>query len=291
MSYRKSFLVSLPWIAAVVAGCTGNPLGGGDRIAPPKRQIRGQVQLLGDAAVRPNDVYVWLEGFNLGTRTDETGRFQVTLPPPATQNVAGGVSGFFRLYYYVANYDLEVTDLALENGELLLPKGELNESGELRQPKKLVPFLRIETSVTPSSLTYAEFDSSQAVLTVRFTLEALDDTVSVFFPTQAEAVNLPVLFREVNTGRMFILEGVPSVNEIQPRQVLSRAVPRKREVFVVLSPGVLSPGDYEVLPYLLPNHEPVPADLLRSLGEDVTALGPRYLELPMKRLGGAFRLR
>lgn len=38
-------------------------------------------------------------------------------------------------------------------------------------------------------------------------------------------------------------------------------------------------------------HETIPQELINSLGENATALGPDYLKLPMKRAGGNFELR
>jgi hypothetical protein len=54
--------------------------------------------------------------------------------------------------------------------------------------------------------------------------------------------------------------------------------------------GVLPPGDYEVIPHMLISHEPIPVDLLASLGMNFEEPGSDYLNIPIKREGGQFKV-
>ena len=59
--------VSVASIMFVYFRCTGNPIGD-NNITPRPDQISGQVQL--DNNGQPERVYVWLEGFDVGTFTE-----------------------------------------------------------------------------------------------------------------------------------------------------------------------------------------------------------------------------
>ena len=296
---RKIFLIALFLITIFINNiilfdsCTKNPFEGGENIAPPKRTITGKVELIGDIDLRPDSVFIWLEGFKIGTYTNQDGNFTLILPPPATQTSQGGIDGILKLYYYIANFDLAITELVIRNGEFVYSKGEINARGELNHPKKLVQFLRIETRVTPSEISIGSVDSA-IFFTVIFTLTAMDDTVTVFFPSIVGDIFFPVIFKNKQTGKISILRSFvlgPEDNEIRDVQILPRGIPFKRKVLVVFTPETLPPGEYEIIPYIIPKHEMIPNELLASIGKNILSLSPNYLKLPMKRTGGDFILK
>ena len=155
MKAKEILIIFLLLSTFIFFACTGNPFSD-DEISPGNRQISGKVEVSGNQ--NPEGVYVWLEGFNIGTRTDEQGCFQLTLPMPASQGgSAEGVAGAFNLYYYVANFNLESTRVLTRNGSFVYSQGDINSKGELNNPKFLFQNLQIRTRVTPSSLSSDDF--------------------------------------------------------------------------------------------------------------------------------------
>jgi len=155
--------------------CTKNPFGS-DEITPGNREISGKVVLSDD--FNAEGVYIWLEGFDIGARSDANGEFKVSLPPAAAQGTPSGVTGSFNLYFYLANYGLKSITVVTRNGEFLFSQGEINKDGELNQPKELEKFLDINTVVEPASIS----TSYSGVVSVDVHLVTpLNDSATVVF--------------------------------------------------------------------------------------------------------------
>ncbi len=261
-------------------GCTGNPFTENE-VIPRNRQIQGSV-ILGDGLGREG-VYVWLEGFNIGVRTDPEGRFQITLPFSASSN---GLSGAFYLYYYVANFDLAATEIFVRNGELLYGMGEINSSGQLNAPKFLRQSLQIQTTLQPTTVSLSELARpEQPFIDVRceVVLRSFVDSVIVYFPDKVDEFG-PLLFRNIATNQIAILNSVLSESEVSDLDTIT-VTPTVRTMLVRLERGSLAAGEYEVIPFLLVKNPAVPTKLLESLGPAIESLGPAYLEIPFRRQG------
>ena len=108
------------------------------------------------------------------------------------------------------------------------------------------------------------------------------DSVTVWFPTMAEKFLGPVIFKELNTDQMYILES--SIAGLSFNDVINIDLePISRFMLIGLQSNSLPVGEYEVIPYILIRREPIPVGLLESLGENVEALGPDYLKIPILR--------
>jgi len=271
---------------ASLSGCVENPFGE-DKISPGSRQISGSVQLHDGSS--PEGVYVWLESFNIGTYTDENGRFQVTLPPPRSEGTPGGVSGVFDLYFYLANYRLTSSRVIVGNGTFTYAKGDINKDGELIGPKILTRFLNISTQVTPPVIGGDSDSTAYVKIYVKITLQATIDTVTVVFPRLAKDLVGHVFLRKLDSDEVYILT-TNSVGYVTNSAELIGRSPYNRTMVFDLRPGAFSQGDYEVIPYLLVKHEIIPKELLESLGPNVEELGPNYLKIPFKREGGHFEV-
>jgi hypothetical protein len=272
MNYRLCWLLLV--IAVSTFSCTSNPFGGNE-VSAKKRTIKGKI-ILTDNNDSLQDVYVWLEGFDIATRTNASGEFQLTLPPPSAQGSGSGADGVYKLYYYIANYELEFSELGVRNGEFLFGVGEVNSAGELSSPKSLTKVLDIQSEVTPPIVSQNRIDPIEA----RVTLKSLVDSVSVGFPNSIGGFLGGVFLRNTATGRVHVVKGPPNT-EIDTR-VISRE-PSSRAMLFSLLQNPLPVGNYEVIPYLLVQHEVIPAELLVKLGPNIAGLNETYLNLPFKR--------
>ena len=121
-------LIIIGSVLLTLSGCTWNPFGE-EEISSGYREISGNVQL--NDGSNPDGIYVWLEGFNAGTYTDGTGQFSLTLP----QSGSSGLSGVYKLYCYVANYELDYAQVVIQDGEFAYSRGDINKEGKLALSK------------------------------------------------------------------------------------------------------------------------------------------------------------
>lgn len=262
--------------------CLENPFGGDDEISGGTRSLRGKVNLSNGAA--SEDAYVWLEGFNLGTYVNAQGEFNLTLPPAGSQGSSGGASGIYRLYFFMSNYLLKSSGVVTRNGAFVYGQGEVNKNGELNSAKSLERFLRISTAVSPATVA-SNYNGTIAVETA---LEATIDTATVVFPKTLAGLLGAVLIRRVGGSEVYIMQAVPGASTSESQRV-GRS-PYRRGMTFNFTTSPLPPGDYEVVPYILLRRQTVPSLLLANLGGNLEDLTPNYLNLPMKREGGQFKV-
>ncbi|MDZ7289188.1 MAG: carboxypeptidase-like regulatory domain-containing protein [candidate division KSB1 bacterium] len=280
-------------LLAGLPGCTENPFSKEKVSALGSREVRGRVVL--ESGVTPKGVYIWLEGFSLGTYTDENGAFKLTLPPPNSQVTPGGVSGTFKLYGYLANYDLATAQLFTQNGEFVYDKGALDKSGELRNPLALIRRLFIDTEVVPAAVPANYGDTVK----VHIALRAVDDAkrVTVDFPNTCRDRDCPspayrvgaVFLRKIGASEVVVVQMVP---DAEAHYIVTVGFsPVTCKMFFRMRDVKLSPGKYEVIPYLLIDDKTIPRALLETLGDSVRDLVPDYLKYPLQRDGGRFEVK
>ena len=271
---KQLLLLSLVFM---LPGCTSTPLSD-NQISVRNRQIRGKVQLSESASVQ--SVYIWLEGFNIGAFPSEDGEFTITLPSGSSQE---GVSGIFNLYYYVSNYQLTKTELAVRNGEFVFSNGEINAEGQLSIPKFIPRVLSINTVLTPS----IACTDSGLFMKVEVVLSSERDSVEICYPGQVSdgqtTYILPLFFEKSNSEEKVIVQGIPVGIIGSDSLVIKRGQPIIRTTLLTMDPNVLSAGEYEVIPYLLIMQPDLPDGLIKSLGQNVLSFGFEYLKLPMIR--------
>ncbi|MGQ9561556.1 MAG: hypothetical protein ACUVTG_15005 [Candidatus Oleimicrobiaceae bacterium] len=285
---RLPWAFVLPWAAVALIGCTHNPFGD-DQIRTPAMEIRGRVMLQDSAS--PEGVYVWLEHFDVATWTDEGGQFRLPISPTAGR-AGTGVTGSFRLFFYLGNYALQRAEVVLRDGELVPGHGDLDPQGSLR-PVLLPRLLTVITSVQPDTfpprvagdISPVVFEGAPVKVTV--TLRADVDSVVVLVPGR----------RAGPAAALFIqaLDPVQGVQFVPPECLPALLSPLVQDTITpvgrswnggfYLAAGALPKGRYEIVPYVMIPQESLPVRLLSSLGASPTP-GLSYLRLPFKRQKG-----
>jgi len=266
----------------VFFACTGNPFSD-DEISQGMRRISGKVEVR-DNTHSPEGVYVWLQGFDIGTFTDQDGNFEIILPSSA-QNSGGG-AGILNLYYYLANYKLAITELTVRNGEFIFANGEINNEGELHRPIFMPRILDISTVLTPST---AHADTS-IFMKVEVVLSSETDSVNVFYPRETfkgpNKLIAPLFVKNLETETAIYVEAtLVGINQ-EDLITIERGRPFVRTMLLSMDKGVLSEGQYEIIPYLRVSQPEVPAELLNNLIEDIDSFGLDYLNVPFFRTSG-----
>jgi len=276
LSYRLLHFLLLPLL---IVGCTDNPFESAPAIAPSKNSIRGSVQLSGTDD--HSGVYVWLEGFNLSATTGSDGSFSITLPPPAAQGGGGGISGIYRLWAFLGNYSTRSLRVAVQDGRFIYPIDDIDEDGMLRE----VLYLQERFSITTNlSMTRIEADSPRFI-SMQVELRAPGTPADVYFPRMYNGVEGPVLLHNLGTGEVKLFSTTVTGIEVNDYARVTD-IPHVRSMLLSIPKYALKAGQYEVVPYLLPQGVVIPPGLLNSLGEDVAGLNPSYLAYPFRREGG-----
>jgi len=291
MRKRQLHLFNLILLASFFfSACTENVFDT-QSISLPKNQITGTVKL--NQRENAEGIYVWLEGLNIGQKTDENGEFKIEIPPFLLQVDQTRLTGVFNLYYYSANFNLESTKLFFRNGSLASHQDVISENGELLKPQRVLQNLRIQTLVVPESVSSAEFVEAELrresiVVILKVTLQALLGPLTVRFPTAVGNLISPVIFRNVDTDEVVILES--RIAGLSVGDFLTLGVESvSRFLIIGLQSHHLPKGEYEIIPYLLMDRS-LPEGLLESLGENVEELGPNYLKMPILRETSRFVL-
>ena len=275
-SIQRTAVGRLVWLVPILClACTGNPFFR-DRISPEGTEIRGRISL--DDGSSPYGAFVWLEGANVGTYADSSGRYVLTLPPAAETT---NLSGVFNVYFFLANYRLQRARVVLRNGKFLYNQADLSASGDLL-PRNMVlrKFLHIRIYVDPESI----IESYDGYILFAVSLQPASplDTITVVFPGLGDEEIARIFARNVETGEirllmtdMFSIQTPGSIQRIQGKAL---ALGMKFR----WSSGFLPTGTYEFMPYMIIQHDPVPPGLLRSLKFSHDRLEETLLRIPLR---------
>lgn len=282
------------WLLALLlsTACTYNPFDD-SRTSLGKRQVFGDV-LISDGS-SPDGALVWLEGVNIGTYV-KSGKFQITLPARQTINNEESLGGTLRLYFYLANCRLAIRQVVVQNNEFTYPYDYIDENGKLTDTVVLQKFLEIESFINPNQMAITNADSTD-FFSVEVRMRALLDTVSVKVPYACTSCPDPLgvtFLRNVKNGQAL---AIPDKSNFPDRgralslelvQTQAAKASRRTMTFTPYGRGLV-PGEYEVIPFLLVAHEPIPQALLDYLGINFRELQRNveptldYLKLPFQR--------
>ncbi|MFQ5649900.1 MAG: carboxypeptidase-like regulatory domain-containing protein [bacterium] len=279
----RILLMLLLLFGVTLLSCTSNPFSD-DEISAPPQTVKGRVTLAADDS--PAGAFIWLEEFNISTRTDDEGRFSLTLPRPAAQGTGSSISGVFSLYAYIANYKLAVRDMVVREGQFVFSPNELNTDGELAQEIQLSRLLTIHTDVVAVPF---DSDPSSFLLRVAVTLQSPGATVPVYYPRAAGGVGSPVYMRNLQSHEVSII--ATTIAGIARDSLEVDSMAQTRQMVALLSCADFPAGRYEIIPYLLVVNPEVPRQLIQSIAADAEMLGLTYLELPFARQGGLVEIK
>ena len=252
-----------------------------DEIAGDQRTLRGSVTLQGNGS--PKGVYVWLEGIEVGTFTDEQGEFTLTIPPKSALNAGGEINGEFSLYFYSINYTLETKTVLLKNGSILYGKGNVGKDGIVPSTFLMKTF-DAETRTAFNVVIPA--DTLHLSITAHF--KAVGDSFKISLPKATMILLGGVFIRDLNSGTIYVAESETGTGEPYVELL------KKRDRLWTFHPNIeklgLPSGRYDILPYVFPYYPRLPANLLKSMGIESGHMSTAYLELCFTCQCAEFRL-
>ena len=147
------YCIPLLFSILLLSTCTGNYLF--DDEEPASRlSVSGTVRL-GDG-LDPSGTFIWLDGLDIHTTADASGNFTLELPPQQSQ-AGGGLTGDYRLYAYVGNYQFQSYSVVLRDGSIQYGVGDVDTNGRIPEIIILDKLVDIRTTIEPNTIT--EIDS------------------------------------------------------------------------------------------------------------------------------------
>lgn len=270
----KKRLIPVCIMIGLFAGCTSNSILDDD---DPVHQltVTGTVRL--SDGEDPSYIFIWLEEFDLSSWTNDQGGFSITLPPPPSQP-GGGLTGEFRLFCYVGNYEVSISTLVLQHGNILYDSDIVDDQGRITPDIVLQKLAHIRSVVVPPEIT--QYDST--TVRVDFTVTPLVPRVRIQTYRSGNSPNDPVqalFFREVGTTETrFITSSVPPLTEtITSPRTFSGGV---KTFWLQLE---LLPTTFEAFPCIRFLQDDLPDDLVTAISERAGEYHVDYLDIPFRQ--------
>lgn len=267
--------------------CTENPFFSDSSI--DSRSLFGEVTL--DDGQIPSDVFIWFEPFDISTRTDISGKFSMKLPSPSEQ-AAGGLTGIFKLYYYVANYKIFYQEVAISGGKVqrsqdytALLEGEV-------PPVRLEKILDINTT----SFALSRLENRDWSIETRFTVRAIQDNVTIetiqsipFGDSKMQYIGGLVYSVDENNPfeQTFLFEN-PSLGHHTASFAVGSGTLHLLPMVAHISQWSFHPGHYTFKPFILVRQPGIPLGLLDNLGRQNMKFSTDYVNYPLKITNNIF---
>ena len=119
------------FILKLLLSCTSNPFW--DDPGTVELVLSGNISTENNNMNVPVSVY--LETFDIYTRTDQDGDFSITIQN--TQSTDGSVSGSLKIHFFIYNYQLDSAVVNFVNGRLSDNQSDFSSDGVLVKPVQL----------------------------------------------------------------------------------------------------------------------------------------------------------
>lgn len=274
-------------ILMVSNSCTENPFSddGSNKIA--KEKISGYVEL--SDGVTPDNVFVWLEEFNLSTYTDSIGKFSFTLPLPENQGYGNGFDGKFMMYFYVNNYMDDSVEIEFSQGELLDDQKNIGNTGKFKEVVVLKPLFNFATTNFHECIEYdgvflVEFENDNLLQYIDVKFEIYEKTIVAYSLREDQTrgfFRTGMIFVPLNPEKDIIFfkssAAYNSTNSLvkSTESTWTFMLNMKKDEFEEIS--------YQVYPYLFVLHPNLPDKMIEELGTEKFEFNENYLKLPIKK--------
>jgi len=251
--------------------CNQNPFFDDDWVDLGNRRIHGKVSLSDDST--PDRIFVWLEGFDLGAWTESDGSFELILPL-ASEQPGGGLWGGFDLYYYIANYQIYVADIIVQDGYVLDNNASIGVDGEVTISPILKKLLDVSTTIEPDTVAL-DFEGE---IECTIMLRAIDEPISVI-TSLSQDILLAAFIQNIKNGDARIVNEDAHVYSLATIE----DIPTVWMMRFPYTANWLESGNYEIIPFVLVLQPFIPSGLLKHFGPESQNFVLDYLNIPMKR--------
>lgn len=256
--------------------CTSNPLwNDGTKL---EEKLSGKIVL--DSMNSETKTFVWLEEFDIHTKTNSEGEFNIVL-----NDFSKNISGSLNIYFFVHNYLLDSISVNFTNGRLSSNQSHVDNSGTLLETvylKKVLSCvsdhqsdLNILESNHPSIDFTIKVHKSASVSKYNFIMgDSISSSSGLIFYNSFSGIKVLHRFSKVNSDGILIQDQLYPVNiEIGDELIWKYLIDPNQ-----LS---LSTGEYKVYPYFKIEQSYIPVGLVNALGgANIFEFHEEYLNLP-----------
>ena len=256
--------------------CTSNPLWNDSYKSEEK--LSGKIVL--ESMNSDTKTFVWLEGFDIYTMTNDQGEFSIVL-----NDFSKDISGSLNIYYFVHNYILDSTSINFVNGRLSGNQSQIDNDGSLLETiylKKILSCfsnyqsdLNIMESNNPTIDYAITAHRSASISQYMFIMgDSINSRSGLIFYNSIDDSKVLHRFSKVNSDGILIQDQLYPVDiEISDELTWTYRIDPNQ-----LS---LSAGEYEVYPYFKIEHSYLPIGLVNALGgTNMFEFHEEYLNLP-----------
>jgi len=278
-------------VFCIISGCTTSPFGdddfGGGSISAGSRSIQGKVNL--NDGADPEGVFIWMEVFESSSYSDINGHYNLTLPNKMIHGGSTGISGFYKIFYYMANYLLDSAQVIVNENEFVYGKEDLTNDGILSPPRIMKQYVEIKKTIDPPTIS-TDYDS---VITISVGFRATIDYAIIHFP-EGDGLSTSIFIVNTDSNVVSVYEASLSSADsdiaLEEKNGVEKGKPFSINMIFSLSGQPLSPGKYEYFPYFFTYHNKTHKDFLKKAMPGYLNLGLDFLKFPMKIEGGYFEV-
>jgi len=271
--FKKVFLL---FLLVFLSGCTENPFFSDEIKTNEKLSFRGNVKL--PYTSDNSDIHVYVEGLDVLTKTDRNGDFLIKMPVNPGLQPGQGLTAFYNVYYYVANYEIAFSSIFVNKGEFAYGVADLDNDGKIANRIILKQLLDVRTIINPEQI--KQNYSDPMTITVR--LENKVDSVVVFsnFTGEDKFSSVFLTDRDSPEDNVYLLDDPSSVIK---SVIIDSTMFWTMDVNWPVDGNDINVGSYNVIPYVYVFQRNIPAGLFKKLGTNVTWFTKDYLKLPFRR--------
>ncbi len=268
----KLFLI-LAVTGLLAIACTENFLFDEEIRPRTMLSVEGTVRLQGESS--HEGVYVYLEGFDIHTRTAADGAFKLEIPLNPRLQPGNGVDGAFYIWYYVDNFQLRRSLTLVREGQFSYGHADINDKGRIKSTIVLQKLLDISTVVTPALVGEDYSGPVQINMTLRNGVDSV--YINVFQRKYRELGGIYVINQADSSELWFV-----RLENARNRSVLVDSI-QHWQMLVDRDSLPLLPGQYDIVPFVKVSHPLMPDVLRDRFGANAATFSREFLSLPRKQ--------
>jgi hypothetical protein len=258
----------------VLVDCSNNPFFG-DEVIEDGLVLSGRITLQEETDY--SNIFVWLRGLNVSTKTKADGSFSLQLPNP--QSWPGGAfawMGELPLYFYMDNFVIDSVMISFLNGKLGSEQANITEKGTLKKNRELKKIMHINASIQPANI---KANQDQKIM-VNCEIVPLSNNFQV----------ITYLYKPDPKTPVYLLRAFGIFNEEDPLGTFEKHIinPAIKNTFnltnsfsgsdsVVVN---LPPGNYKAVALAHLEQPEIPKELFYKIGEVPNEFTKNFLKIP-----------
>ena len=257
--------------------CTSNPFWDD----PNKSEITLSGKVVPENIEAGTRVFVWLEGFNVHTQTNEDDEFMITL-----NDVVEDISGPMKIYFFIHNYILDSVTVNFTNSRLSSNQSFFSSSGRLLDTKYLKKIISCNAIPNIQFNDLFEIEMPLIEYDINMHQSANIDIYRFSFGDSLD-YNSGLIFHDISVDTMifhryatFDDDGLLIQDQTYPLSLDMNE--HLIWTYLINTDQLHLPqGEYDIIPYFQVNHPYLPIGLINALGgNDIFSFSEKYLDMP-----------